>query len=91
MAQLPPKRKLVGIKMIDRGIPRQGYEVCDAQGSVIGQVTSGTISPTHKIGVAMAYIQIDSATKGTILNIKVRDKFLKAEIIRFPFRDITVS
>lgn len=90
MAALPPKMKLVGLKMLDRGIPRQGYEVCDAQGLVIGTITSGTISPTHKNGIAMAYVQSDIAAFGTILQIKVREKFLKAEIIRFPYRNLTV-
>lgn len=91
LAQLPPKRKLVGIKMIDRGIPRQDYDICNLDGQIVGKVTSGTISPTHKIGMAMAYVESNFASYGTILNIKVRDKFLKAEVIRFPFRDITVS
>lgn len=91
MSHLPPKQKLVGLKMLDRGIPRQGYEICDEQHTVVGYVTSGTISPTHKTGVAMAYVKADVSDYGTILYIKVREKLLKAEIIRFPFRNITVS
>ena len=89
MAHLPAKQKLVGLKMVDKGIPRQGYEVCTASGNRIGVITSGTISPTHKIGVAMAYIQMEYTGISTEVYIKVREKLLKAEVIRFPFRTLT--
>ena len=78
-------RKLVGLKMLERGIPRGHYEVCDTAGTTIGEVTSGTQSPTLGIGIAMAYVPIAFAKIGTELSIKVRDKFLKAQVSKFPF------
>ncbi len=78
-------KKLVGIKMLERGIPRGHYEVCDSDNNVIGEVTSGTQSPTLGIGIAMAYVPIAFSKIGTELSIKVRDKFLKAQVSKFPF------
>lgn len=79
------KRKLVGIEMIDRGIPRSHYEICDAQGNVIGEITSGTMSPTLKVGIALGYVATDFSKIGTEVYIKVREKLLKAIVKKVPF------
>jgi aminomethyltransferase len=78
-------RKLVGIKMLERGIPRGHYEVCDLEGKTIGEVTSGTQSPTLGVGIALAYIPSAFAKIGTQVSIKIRDKFIKAEVSKTPF------
>ena len=79
------KRKLIGFEMVDRGIPRHEYEICDAGGSVIGVVTSGTMSPCLKIGVGMGYVQTSFAKPDTEIFISVRGKLLKAKIVKTPF------
>ena len=78
-------RKLIGFEMIDRGIPRHGYEVCDAEGKGIGVVTSGTMSPCLKIGVGMGYVQTAFSKLDTELFINVRGKLLKAKTVKMPF------
>lgn len=79
-------RKLVGFEMIDRGIPRQGYELVNADGEKIGVVTSGTMSPTRKIGVGMGYVSPEYSKLGTELYIDMRGRKLKAVVVRPPFR-----
>ncbi|MCB9013268.1 MAG: glycine cleavage system aminomethyltransferase GcvT [Bacteroidales bacterium] len=79
------KRKLVGFEMVDRGIPRQHYEVADHKGEVIGEVTSGTMSPMLKIGIGMAYVKTEYARTGNEIFIRVRNKDLKAKIVEMPF------
>ncbi len=78
-------RKLVAFEMIDRGIPRHGYEIVDATGKVIGVVTSGTQSPTLQKAIGMGYVSSANAQIGAELFIRVRDKDLKALIVRLPF------
>ncbi len=78
-------RKLVGFKMIDKGVPRHGYEVLTKDGRVIGHVTSGTMSPMLKIGIGMAYVETAYAKPGTEVFIGVRDRLLKAGVVRPPF------
>lgn len=78
-------RKLIGFEMIDRGIPRQGYSIVDANGETIGQVTSGTQSPMLGIGIGMGYVKTAYAEPGTELFVVVRDKVLKATVIKMPF------
>lgn len=78
-------RKLVGFKMKDKGIPRGGYEIVDAEGSVIGKVTSGTISPVLNIGVGMGYVPTADSKVGSEIFIQVRNKQLSAEVVKFPF------
>ena len=77
--------KLVGFKMIDKGIPRHEYEIADAKGNTIGHVTSGTMSPSLKVGVGMGYVSSNYAKLGSLIYIVVRDKPLKAEVVKFPF------
>ncbi|NQY66959.1 MAG: glycine cleavage system aminomethyltransferase GcvT, partial [Flavobacteriales bacterium] len=72
-------------RMIDRGIPRHDYELMGAEGNIIGKVTSGTMSPTLKVGIGMGYVQIDNAGVGTTIYVSVRDKMLKAEVVKLPF------
>lgn len=78
-------RKLVGFKMIDRGIPRQGYEICDEEGKIIGEVTSGTMSPSLNIGVGLGYVTTGMHKSGTEIFIKIRNKVVIAEVSRPPF------
>lgn len=78
-------RKLVGFEMIDRGIPRHGYEICDAEGNAIGYVTSGTQSPSLGKAIGMGYVQTAHADLDSTIFVKVRDKQLKAKVVKFPF------
>jgi aminomethyltransferase len=79
------KRKLVGFEMIDRGIPRHDYEITDAQGKVIGKVTSGTQSPSLQKAIGMGYVAIEFAKPDTEIFIKIRDKAIKAKVCKIPF------
>ena len=79
-------RKLVGFEMIDRGIPRQHYPLVNADGEQIGVVTSGTMSPTRKIGIGMGYVKPEYSKLGTEIYIDVRGRKLKAEVVKPPFR-----
>ena len=76
--------KLVCMVAEDRGIPRHGYEIL-ADGARVGQVTSGTLSPVLKKGIAMGYVPVAMATLGTKVQIKVRDMLVSAEIVKPPF------
>lgn len=78
-------RKLVAFKMIDRGIPRHDYPICDADGNPIGKVTSGTQSPVLNLGIGMGYVSTSFANIGTIVHIEIRNKLLKAEVVKTPF------
>ena len=77
--------KLVGFEMIDRGIPRNGYNVVDAAGEKIGHVTSGTQSPTLQKAIGMAYVRTEFAKEGTEIFVSIRDKNLKAKTVKVPF------
>ncbi len=79
------KQQLRGFEMIDKGIPRHDYEICDADGNTIGKVTSGTMSPSLKIGIGMGYVNTAYAGMGNEIYIKVRTKLLKAKIVKLPF------
>ncbi|RRB04118.1 glycine cleavage system aminomethyltransferase GcvT [Larkinella rosea] len=79
------KRKLVGFELIDRGIPRSHYELCDADGNRIGEVTSGTQSPTLGKGIGMGYVPTEYSKPGSELFVKVRDRLLKAQVVKLPF------
>ena len=78
-------KRLKGFIMIDRGIPRQHYEVVNAEGEVIGEVTSGTMSPMMKQGIGMAYLKSDYWKPDTEIFIRIRNKDLKAKIVNLPF------
>jgi len=77
-------RKLIGIEMLDRGIPRHGYKVF-ANDKCIGEVTTGTQSPTLKKNIGLALIQVDYALLGTEVEVEIRGKHLKAKVIKTPF------
>jgi aminomethyltransferase len=79
------RRKLVGFEMIDRGIPRHGYEICNKDGGNIGYVTSGTQSPSLGKAIGMGYVQIEQSDLDNVIFIKVRDKLLQAKVVKFPF------
>jgi len=78
-------RKLAGFAMIDRGIPRGRYELADANGNTIGEVTSGTQSPTLSKGIGLGYVPTALSKPGSEIFVKVRDKLLKAEVVKLPF------
>jgi len=79
------KRKLRGFEMIDRGIPRHDYELTDKDGNIIGRVTSGTMSPVLNKGIGMAYVNKAYSAIGTEVFLNVRNKILKAKIVKMPF------
>ncbi len=79
------KRKLVGFEMIDKGIPRHHYEIKDAAGNTIGYVTSGTQSPSLQKAIGMGYVAVENAIADSAIFIAVRDKMLKAKIVKIPF------
>ena len=79
-------RKLVGFEMIDRGIPRNGYNLLDAEGNIIGHVTSGTMSPTRKIGIGMGYVKKEFSKVGSEIFLDNRGRHLKAQVVKPPFR-----
>jgi len=78
-------KKLVGFEMIDRGIPRHDYEIVDAAGNTIGKVTSGTQSPSLQKGIGMGYVPASLAKADSEIFIRVRDKNLKAKVVKIPF------
>lgn len=78
-------RKLVGFDMIDRGIPRHDYQIADANGNIIGKVTSGTQSPTLAKAIGMGYVNKEFAKADTEIFIMIRDKAIKAKVCKMPF------
>ena len=78
-------RKLVGLKMIERGIPRHGYEIAAPDGTRIGHVTSGTMSPCMKVGFGLGYVAAAYAKPGTEIAVVIREKPVKAEVVKIPF------
>ena len=79
------KRKLVGFEMIDKGIPRHNYEIKDASGNKIGYVTSGTQSPSLQKAIGMGYVTVENAAIDSDIFVAVRDKSLKAKVVKLPF------
>lgn len=79
------KKKLVGFEMIDRGIPRHDYEIVDADGNLIGKVTSGTQSPSLQKAIGMGYVNNAFAKEGSEIFIKIRDNKVKAQVVKPPF------
>jgi aminomethyltransferase len=77
-------KKLVGFKMIDKGIPRHDYQIKDASGNIIGKVTSGTQSPMLSIGIGLGYVTTPHAAIGSEIFIDVRGKALKAIVSKTP-------
>lgn len=79
------ERKLVGFKMVDKGIPRHDYTIKSRDGNTIGKVTSGTMSPVLGIGVGLGYVAVDHSKPGSEIFIDVRGRSLKASISKLPF------
>lgn len=79
------ERLLTGFKMIDRGIPRQGYELVDAEGNKIGVVTSGTQSPSLSQGIGLGYVKKEFSGPGSEIFVDIRGRKLKAEVVKLPF------
>lgn len=79
------KRKMVGFEMIDRGIPRIDYNVCDADGNVVGVVRSGTQGPAVNKAIGTALIKTENAKIGNEIFIEIRGKLLKAIVVKMPF------
>ena len=78
-------RKLVGFEMVDRGIPRHDYEIVDADGNVVGIVTSGTQSPSLGIAIGMGYVPVNLSTPDSEVYIRIRNKDVKAKVVKTPF------
>ena len=80
-----PKRRLVGFELTERGIPRHGYKLADNGGGIIGEVTSGTMSPCLKKGIGMGYVAASHAAPGSEINVIIREKPIKAVVVKLPF------
>lgn len=78
-------KKLIGFEMIDRGIPRHDYRILDANGNVIGKVTSGTQGPSVKKAIGMGYVNTEFATPDSEIFIEIRDKGVLAKVVKMPF------
>lgn len=78
-------RKLVGFEMVDKGIPRHDYKIVDAANNEIGVVTSGTQAPSLGKAIGMAYVAKDHSAEGSEIFVQVRDKALKALVVKIPF------
>lgn len=79
------EKKLVGIEMVEKGIPRHGYEIKNFEGATIGHITSGTQSPSLGKAIAMGYVLSSYAAIDSEIFIKVRDKLLQAKVAKIPF------
>lgn len=79
------QKKLVGFEMIERGIPRQHYKIKDEQGNEIGEVTSGTQSPSLSKAIGMGYVKTDFSAQGKFVYIDIRNTLVKAQIVKVPF------
>jgi aminomethyltransferase len=78
-------RKLVAFEMIDRGIPRHDYPILDSNGNVIGKVTSGTMSPSMKVGIGLGYVTKEFSALESEIFIEIREKGVKAKVVKLPF------
>ena len=80
-----PERKLVGFELDERGIPRQGYDIVDSSGKTIGNVTSGTMSPSLGKGIGLGYVPTIFAKAGSKINIQIRKNAVPATVVKLPF------
>ena len=78
-------RRLVGFELVERGIPRQSYQLFNLRGNRIGEVTSGTMSPTLSIGIGLGYVDVQHARTGTEILVGIRNKQIPARIVKPPF------
>ena len=79
------KQKLIGFELLERGIPRKGYEIIDANELTIGEVTSGTMSPSLGKGLGMGYVKTNHTAVGTTIGVKIRKKIVAAIVVKTPF------
>lgn len=79
------RKKLIGFELKERGIPRHDYEIVDADGNVIGRVTSGTMSPSLGKAIGMGYVPTELAKPGSTFYIAIRNKRIPAEVVKLPF------
>ena len=79
------RQRLVGLRMTERGIPRQGYKVMSEDGDVVGEITSGTLSPLTRDCIAFAWVDADLASEGAALHVEVRGRGIAATIVKPPF------
>ncbi len=78
-------RKLVGFELLERGIPRQHYKIVDVDGNEIGEVTSGTMSPSLNKAIGMGYVTVENSKVDSEIYIKIRNKNIKAKVVKMPF------
>ncbi len=78
-------RKLIGFELIERGIPRHDYEIVDAEGNLIGKVTSGTMAPSLGKGIGMGYVKTEFSKVDSEIYIKIRNNNVKAKVVKMPF------
>ena len=78
-------RKLVGFELVERGIPRHDYEIVDANGNHIGIVTSGTQSPSLNKPIGMGYVKTEFSKPDSEIYVLIRDKKIKAKVVKMPF------
>lgn len=79
------KHKLVGFKMRERGIPRQGYKLFSEDGREVGWVTSGTLSPTLNDNIGIGYLETELSLEGTMLAVDIRGRKVQAQVVKTPF------
>jgi aminomethyltransferase len=80
-----PAKKLVGFELTDKGIPRQHYPICDSTGNPIGEVTSGTMSPSLNKPIGMGYVKSEFAAPGSTIYIEIRGKLIAGVVVKIPF------
>lgn len=79
------KNKLIGFELKERGIPRQGYDIQDKDGNIIGRVTSGTMAPSLNKGIGMGYVTTENSAPGTEISVMIRNKPVAATVVKTPF------
>jgi aminomethyltransferase len=87
--ELGLEQKLVGFEMIDRGIARHDYHICDEKGNEIGKVTSGSQAPSLEKAIGLGYVKTAFSKIDSFIYIKVREKMLKAKVVKTPFYKAT--
>lgn len=80
-----PERKLVAFELQDRGIPRKGYDIVDGNGNKLGEVTSGTMSPSMGIGIGLGYVPTVFTDVGSNIHIQIRKNRVPAKVVKLPF------
>lgn len=78
-------KKLVGLKMLDKGIPRQNYRIFSAAGTEVGFITSGTHSPSLDLPIGLAYLSLDLCNEGQEIFVDIRGRHAKAVVVKLPF------